>query len=96
MSGVESVTRLGDDRLRWVAHIAGVHRRWDAKILEQVPDRKVAWASTDGTTNSGVVEFHDLGENRTELALTLEYQPRAWWRRWAVCSTWWAAKRNMT
>jgi uncharacterized membrane protein len=75
MGGVESVTPLGDDRLRWVAHIAGVHRRWEAKVLEQVPDRKVAWASTEGTTNSGAIEFHDLGGNRTELALTLEYQP---------------------
>ncbi|WP_458779956.1 SRPBCC family protein [Arthrobacter sp. D3-16] len=27
MSGVDSVTQLSDDRLRWVAHIAGVHRK---------------------------------------------------------------------
>jgi Polyketide cyclase / dehydrase and lipid transport len=69
------VTRLGDDRLRWVAHISGVRRQWEAKILEQVPDRKVAWASTEGATNSGAIEFRDAGGNRTELALTLEYQP---------------------
>lgn len=75
MSGVESVTRLRDDRLKWVAHIAGVHRQWEAKILEQVRDRKVAWASTEGVTNSGTIEFRDLGLDRTELALTLEYQP---------------------
>ncbi|WP_461190433.1 SRPBCC family protein [Arthrobacter sp. Z4-13] len=75
MSGVESVTQLSDDRLKWVAHIGGVHRQWEAKILEQVPDRKVAWASTEGATNSGTIEFKDLGNNRTELALTLEYQP---------------------
>jgi uncharacterized membrane protein len=75
MSGVESVTRLSDDRLRWVAHIAGVHRRWEAKVLEQIPDKKVAWASTEGTTNSGAIEFRDIGGDRTELALTLEYQP---------------------
>jgi carbon monoxide dehydrogenase subunit G len=75
MSGVESVTRLGDDRLKWVAHIAGVHRQWEAKIVEQVPDRKVAWVSTEGATNSGTIEFRDAGQNRTELALTLEYQP---------------------
>lgn len=75
MSGVESVTRLDGDRLKWVAHIAGVHRQWEARILEQVPDRKVAWASTEGATNSGSIEFRDLGGSRTELALTLEYQP---------------------
>jgi uncharacterized membrane protein len=75
MSGVDSVTRLSDDRLRWVAHIAGVHRKWEARILEQVPDRKVAWASTEGAANAGSIQFRDLGGNRTELALTLEYQP---------------------
>ncbi|MGX1159352.1 carbon monoxide dehydrogenase subunit G [Pseudarthrobacter sp. SLBN-100] len=75
MRGVESVTQLSDDRLRWVAHIGGVRRQWEAKILEQVPDRRVAWASTEGATNSGKVEFRDAGANKTELALTLDYQP---------------------
>ncbi len=75
MDGVESVTQLSDDRLKWVARIAGVRREWDATILEQVPDRRVAWASTGGVTNSGAVEFSDAGGNRTEVALTLEYLP---------------------
>ena len=75
MGGVESVTQLSDDRLKWVAHIAGVRREWEAKILEQVPDRKVAWASTEGATNAGAVEFEDAGGGKTALMLTLEYQP---------------------
>jgi hypothetical protein len=75
MDGVESVTQLSDDRLKWVARIAGVRREWEATILEQVPDRRVAWASTGGVTNSGAVEFSDTGGNRTEVALTLEYLP---------------------
>ena len=75
MGGVESVTRLGDDRLKWVARIAGVRREWEARILEQVPDRRVAWAATAGATNSGAVEFDDAGGGTTSLKLTLEYQP---------------------
>jgi hypothetical protein len=75
MGGVESVTRLSDDRLKWIAHIAGVRREWEAKILDQVPDRRVAWAATAGATNSGAVEFDDAGGGRTSLKLTLEYQP---------------------
>lgn len=35
----------------------------------------MAWASTEGATNSDTIEFRDLGQNRTEQALTLEYQP---------------------
>ncbi|HJW01425.1 MAG TPA: SRPBCC family protein [Arthrobacter sp.] len=75
MGGVESVTQLSDERLKWVAHIAGVRRQWEARIVEQVPDRRVAWASTEGATNSGSVEFQDAGGDKTQLSLTLEYQP---------------------
>ena len=41
----------------WVAQIAGVRREWDAAIVEQVPDEKVAWAATTGATNAGAVFF---------------------------------------
>ncbi|MHC6593351.1 SRPBCC family protein [Arthrobacter sp. C152] len=75
MGGVKSVTQLSDDRLEWVAEIGGVRRQWEAKILEQVPDRKVAWAATDGATNAGAVEFEDVGGGQTSLQLTLEYEP---------------------
>ena len=61
--------------MHWVAEIAGVNREWDAKILEQVPDRKVAWAATEGTTNAGVVHFQSVGTDRTEVRLSLEYEP---------------------
>ena len=75
MSGVQSVTQLDDERLDWVAEIAGVRRQWQAKILEQVPDRKVAWAATEGATNAGSVTFEDLGGGQTSVTLVLEYEP---------------------
>lgn len=75
MGGVKSVTQLSDDRLEWVAEIGGVRRQWEARILEQVPDRKVAWAATEGATNAGAVEFEDVGGGQTSLRLTLEYEP---------------------
>jgi hypothetical protein len=75
MGGVKSVKQLSDDRLEWVAEIAGVRRQWQAKILEQVPDRKVAWAATEGTTNAGEVTFEDLGGGQTSVQLSLEYEP---------------------
>jgi carbon monoxide dehydrogenase subunit G len=74
MSGIISVTQLGDDRLEWVAEIAGVRRRWEARILEQVPERKIVWAATEGATNAGGVTFQDLG-GRTVVHLSLEYEP---------------------
>jgi uncharacterized protein YndB with AHSA1/START domain len=75
MGGVQSVEQRGDDRLHWVAEIAGVRREWEATILEQVPDRKVAWAATEGATNAGAVTFEDLGGDQTSVTLVLEYEP---------------------
>ena len=75
MGGVERVTRLGDDRLEWVAEIAGVHRRWEAKIVQQDLDRAVAWAAVEGAKNAGWVEFKEAGPSQTSLHLSLEYEP---------------------
>ena len=75
MGGVKSVTQLSDDRLEWVAEIAGVKRKWEARILEQIPDRKVAWAATEGATNAGSVEFEDVGGGQTSVRLFIDYEP---------------------
>ncbi|GAA2725335.1 SRPBCC family protein [Cellulomonas aerilata] len=75
MGGVKKVTQLTDDRLEWVAEIAGVKRQWEAKILEQVVDQKVAWAASEGATNAGSVTFEDLGGGQSRVHLSLEYEP---------------------
>jgi hemerythrin superfamily protein/ribosome-associated toxin RatA of RatAB toxin-antitoxin module len=75
MSGVQQVEQLDDRTLRWVAEIAGVRRQWVATVLEQVPDQKVAWAATEGATNAGAVTFQSLGADRTQVTLTLDYEP---------------------
>ena len=75
MSGIKSVTQLDDQRLNWVAEIAGVRRQWDARILEQVPDKKISWAATEGATNAGSVTFEDVGGGQTQVHLVLEYEP---------------------
>ena len=61
MSGVEEVRQVGDAMTHWIAQIAGVRREWDAEIVEQVPDEKVAWAATTGATNAGAVFFDEVG-----------------------------------
>jgi ribosome-associated toxin RatA of RatAB toxin-antitoxin module/hemerythrin superfamily protein len=75
MSGVQQVEQLDERTLRWVAEIAGVRRQWVATVLEQVPDQKVAWAATEGATNAGAVTFQSLGPDRTQVTLTLDYEP---------------------
>lgn len=75
MGGVQQVTQLDDKTLHWVAEIAGVKREWNAKILEQVPDTKIAWAATEGATNAGAVFFQPIGAGQTSVTLSLEYEP---------------------
>ena len=75
MSGVEQVRQIGGALTHWVAEIAGVRREWDAAILEQVPDQKIAWAATTGATNAGAVYFEAVSVSRTRVRLTLDYEP---------------------
>ena len=75
MSGVQEVRQVGDALTHWVAEIGGVRREWDAAILEQVPDEKVAWAATTGATNAGAVYFTEVDADTTRVRLTLDYEP---------------------
>jgi uncharacterized membrane protein len=75
MSGVEEVRRVDDGMTHWVAHFAGVRREWDAAIVEQVPDEKVAWAATTGATNAGAVFFDSVAADCTRVRLTLDFEP---------------------
>ncbi|MBA2357629.1 MAG: SRPBCC family protein [Actinobacteria bacterium] len=75
MEGVESVSQLDDTHLHWVAEIAGKREEWDAEITEQVPDQRVAWKSTSGNEQGGVVNFHRLGEDETRVLVSMDYEP---------------------
>ncbi|WP_409330676.1 SRPBCC family protein [Trujillonella humicola] len=75
MGGVREVRQVDDAHLHWVAEIGGVRREWDATVLEQVPDSKVAWAATSGATNAGAVRFEPAGPGSTIVHLELEYEP---------------------
>jgi uncharacterized membrane protein len=75
MEGIDSVTQLEDDRLHWVASIGGKTKEWDARITHQVPDQRVAWVSEDGPRQSGSVTFQPQGEDKTQVALRIEYEP---------------------
>ena len=75
MGGVEEVRQLDDTRLHWVADIGGKRQEWDAKIIDQVPDQRIAWQAVTGKKNGGVVTFHRIDENRTQVKVHLDYEP---------------------
>ena len=74
MEGVDHVQQLDDTRLHWAATIAGRQAEWDAKILEQHPDRQISWISEDGKKTRGTVTFEPLGENKSRVRLSMSYQ----------------------
>ena len=75
MEGVEQVTQLDETRLHWVAEIAGAKREWDAEIVEQEPDQRIAWRSIDGAGNGGIVTFQPTSAAATRVNLQMEFEP---------------------
>jgi uncharacterized membrane protein len=75
MEGVEYVKQLDEKRLRWRAEIGGKVVEWDAEIFEQIPDRRIAWRSTTGELNTGMVNFEPVSPNRTRVSVKINYKP---------------------
>jgi uncharacterized membrane protein len=73
MEGVEHVQQLDDTRLHWVANVGGRKAEWDAKILEQHPDRQISWISEDGKKTRGTVTFEPLGRDKTRVCVSMSY-----------------------
>jgi uncharacterized membrane protein len=75
MDGVEEVRQITGKLVHWRTKMAGVAREFDAEIIEQHPDRRIAWRTTDGPDQGGVVTFEPLTEGTTRVALAMEFQP---------------------
>ena len=86
MEGVEEVRQLDDRRLHWVAEFGGERHEWDAEIVEQRPEERVAWRNTDGKDNAGVVTFHTIDDDTTRLAVQMDFVPEGLKRSSATCS----------
>lgn len=66
---------MDDTHLHWKAKIAGKDKQWNAVITEQKPDQRIAWKSTDGARNAGVVTFHRLSDSKSKIMVQLDYEP---------------------
>ena len=75
MEGVDEVKQLDNTLLHWAATISGRHAEWDAKIIEQQPDRRITWESVDGKRTRGTVTFAEAGPDRSRVRLHMSYRP---------------------
>ncbi|HEY2775416.1 MAG TPA: SRPBCC family protein [Candidatus Binatia bacterium] len=75
MQGVEEVEQIDDETLHWRAEMGGKTKEWDARITEQIPDKRIAWTSTSGAPNGGCVTFHRLSDGECRVTLQMDYDP---------------------
>ena len=73
MSGVVEVRRVDETLMHWVAETHGRRHEWDARIVEQKPERVIGWRALDGTRNGGRVTFlAENGHTRVSILLVFE------------------------
>ena len=77
MDSVHEVRQIDNTHLHWRADVAGKEEQWDAEITEQIPDKRIAWRSTSGVKNAGVVTFQELSPNKTRVKLQMDYAPES-------------------
>jgi len=81
MKHLKSVTTLDDKRSHWVAQgPAGMNVEWYAEIINDEPNRLIAWKSLAGADvdNAGSVRFLPAESGSgTEVSVTLDYIPPA-------------------
>ena len=75
MKCVESVEQIDETSLHFRTDIAGVRREYNARITDQLPDRRIAWVSTDKPRNAGTVTFEPLGPEQSRVTVSLEWEP---------------------
>jgi hypothetical protein len=82
MKKVHNVEQEDETKLNFKAQVFWSHRRWEATILEQVPDEKIVWRSKGEKGHvDGAVTFHEIGPNLTRILVVLEYYPQGLFER---------------
>ena len=80
MNHVKSVTEIDERRSTWVVEgPMGTDLEWTAQILTDREGELISWESLPGAEvqNAGSVRFEGAGEGRTEVRVSLQYQPPA-------------------
>lgn len=76
MDGVKSVRQTTDRMLHWIVEVGGKQEEWDAEIVEQVPDQRIAWRAIGGKGNAGLVVFEPIDVDHTRITVSMDWQPR--------------------
>ena len=70
----------GDRRSHWVARgPLGAQLEWDAELIGEGENEMISWRSLPGSQvdTAGSVHFHSMSPERTEIKLSMKYNPPA-------------------
>ncbi|MGA6151926.1 SRPBCC family protein [Stenotrophomonas sp. NPDC087984] len=92
MKKVEDVQNKGEEEgededvpgteSEWKAQVFWSHRKWQAEVVEQVPDKRIIWTSrADKGHVDGTITFHELAPELTRILFVLEYWPQGFMER---------------
>jgi len=82
MKKVDTIEQESDEKVNFRAQVFWSHRRWEATILEQVPNEKIVWRSKGEKGHvDGAVTFHEITPNLTRVLVVLEYYPQGMFER---------------
>src|SRR5947199_9314052 len=73
MENVDEVSQLDDKHLEWKAKVAGIERRWKAEVVDQKPNKVIAWRAISVDQNDGKGEFQSIAR-RTRGKLAVYYE----------------------
>ncbi|MGH3506833.1 MAG: SRPBCC family protein [Nocardioidaceae bacterium] len=94
MKKVEDVDQQDEVKLDFKAQVFWSHRKWEATIIEQVPDERIVWRSKGEKGHvDGSVTFHELAPRLTRIVVVMEYYPQGLFER--TGNIWRAQGRRM-
>lgn len=84
LRGVHVALQLDDKHSYWIVSFAGRRKEWFACIVDEQPDKHIAWRSEEGTPNAGYVRFQAVRPDATRVTVKFEFEPDGVWERLGI------------
>jgi uncharacterized membrane protein len=75
MLGLAGVEQVDETHVAFTFRWRGLSCRWEAVIVDQRPEQRIAWHTAKGVELAGVATFHPLADRLTRVNLTLVLEP---------------------
>lgn len=81
MHRVNSASQDDEGHVTFTEKMWNFSRDFEAEIVEQRPDERIAWRSVNGLKHAGVVTFHELAPRLTHIELTVDFKPAGFFEK---------------